>query len=83
MTVKGKPTELHPEINAIIVDHNRMAAKVMKEMNVPVNDFYSLLAPKLDLARGDQFHWRPESYTILAERVTESVLRELGLQDAQ
>jgi len=83
VTVKGKPTELHPEINPIIVDHNRMAAKVMKEMNVPVNDFYSLLAPKLDLARGDQFHWRPEAYKILAERVTESVLRELGHQDAQ
>ena len=83
VTVKGKPTELDPEINPIIVEHNRMAAKVMQEMNVPVNDFYSLLAPKLELARGDQFHWRPEAYKILAERVTESVLRELGHQDAQ
>jgi hypothetical protein len=77
VTVKGKPTELDPEINPIIVEHNRMAAKVMQEMNVPVNDFYSLLAPKLVLARGDQFHWRPEAYKILAGKVTESVLREL------
>lgn len=78
VTVKGKPTEFDPEINPVIVEHNRMAAKVMQEMNVPVNDFYSLLAPKLELARGDQFHWQPEAYKILAETVTNSVLRELG-----
>jgi lysophospholipase L1-like esterase len=78
VTVKGKPGELDPEINPVIFDQNRMAAKVMKEMNVPVNDLYSLLAPRLDLARGDQFHWKPEAYQILAKAVTDSVLRELG-----
>ena len=83
VTVKGKPTELDPEINPVIVEHNRMAAKVMQEMKVPVNDFYSLLAPKLELARGDQFHWRPEAYKILAETVTKSVLRELDQHNAQ
>ncbi len=83
VTVKGKPTELDPEINSVIVGHNRLAAKVMQEMNVPVNDFYSLLAPKLELAQGDQFHWRPEAYKILAETVTNSVLRELDQHDAQ
>jgi hypothetical protein len=34
-----------------------MAAAVMEEMNVPINDFYSLLVDKRDLARGDRFHW--------------------------
>ena len=53
----------------VIVEHNRMAAKVMQEMNVPVSDFYSLLSPKLELAREDQFHWRPEAYKILADSV--------------
>lgn len=77
VTVKGKPTELAPEINPIIIEHNRMAAKVMKELNVPVNDFYSLLVGKLDLARGDQFHWKPDAYKILAQTATESILREL------
>jgi len=83
VTVKGKPTELDPEINPVIIEHNRMAAEVMQEMNVPVNDFYSLLASKLELARGDQFHWRPEAYKTLAEKVTNSVLRELDQHDAQ
>jgi len=77
VTVKGKPTELDPVINANIIEQNRMAAAVMKEMNVPVNDFYSLLINKLDFARGDQFHWKPDAYKILAQTVTDSILREL------
>jgi hypothetical protein len=77
VTVKGKPTELDPAINPVIIEHNRMAANVMKEMNVPVNDFYSPLVNKLDLARGDQFHWKPDAYKILAQTATDSILREL------
>jgi hypothetical protein len=75
--VQGKPTELDPAINPVIVAHNRMAAKVMKELNVPVNDFYSLLVGKLDLARGDQFHWKPDACKILAQTAIDSILREL------
>ncbi|MFZ4765494.1 MAG: SGNH/GDSL hydrolase family protein [Roseimicrobium sp.] len=78
VTVKGKPTELDAEINGTIIEHNRMAAKVMAEMQVPVNDFYTLLAPKLELARGDQFHWKPEAYKILADTVIATVRRELA-----
>ena len=77
VTMQDKPTELEPEINPIIVEHNRMAAKVMAHMNVPVNDFYSLLADKLELARGDRFHWTAPAYDILAQTVTRSVLHEL------
>ena len=79
VTVKNKPTELDHEINPIIVDQNRMAAKVMGEMKVPVNDFYALLVGKLGLARGDQFHWKNEAYVILAQCATDSILRELGM----
>lgn len=78
VTVKGNPTELDAAINPVIVEHNRMAAKVMAESQVPVNDFYALLAGKLEMARGDQFHWKPEAYKILADTVVESVMREIG-----
>ena len=77
VTVKGKPTELDPLINPIIVEHNRMAHQVMAEMQVTENDFYALLAGKLDLASGDQFHWKAEAYQILAKTAAESILRAL------
>ncbi|MEO6740106.1 MAG: SGNH/GDSL hydrolase family protein [Chthoniobacteraceae bacterium] len=78
VTVKGEATKLDPEINPTIIEHNRMAAKVMTEMHVPMNDFYSLLAPKLELARGDQFHWKGDAYQLLAKAATDSILRELS-----
>jgi len=78
VTVQGQPGELEPDINPIIIEHNRMAAKVMAEMNVPVNDLYSLLVNKRAWARGDRFHWTGPAYDLLAKTVTESVLRELG-----
>lgn len=77
VTTTEKPFSLEPEIDPVIVRHNRMAAEVMAEKKVPVNDFYSLLADRLDLARGDRFHWQAPAYEILAKAVTESVLREL------
>lgn len=77
VTVKGEPGSLHPEINPVIVDHNRMAAEVMSELDVPVNDFYGLLADKLDLARGDSFHWQAPAYKLLGKEAAASVLAAL------
>jgi len=78
VTVKGKPTELDAAINGTIIEHNRMAAKVMNEMHVPVNDFYAQLVGKLDLARGDQFHWQGPAYELLAKTVVNSVTKALA-----
>jgi lysophospholipase L1-like esterase len=73
VTIKGSPTELDPAINAVIQEHNRMADAVMKSMNIPINDFYAALSPKLELARGDQFHWKNEAYAILAAKTVDAV----------
>ena len=78
VTTKGEPAKLklEPEINPVIVEHNRLAARVMVEMKVPVNDFYALLVDKLNLARGDRFHWTGPAYKLLGKKVTESVAHE-------
>jgi lysophospholipase L1-like esterase len=77
VTVKGKPTEINAEINPNIVEQNRMAAKVMAEMGVPVVDFYGLLIEKRELARGDMFHWTSPAYDLIAEAAVDAILREL------
>lgn len=77
VTAKDNTTELDPEINPIILKHNRMAASVMKEMGVPVNDFYSLLVEKKDLAKGDRFHWTAPAHKLLGKVVVESVFRKI------
>ncbi|MGC4003012.1 MAG: SGNH/GDSL hydrolase family protein [Pirellulales bacterium] len=77
VTIKDKPLELDPAIDPIIVDQNRMAAQVMDELKVPVNDFYALLVDKRDLVRGDGFHWKGPAYKLLADQTVTSVLAAL------
>jgi hypothetical protein len=77
VTIKDKPLELDPAINDVIIDHNRMAANVMTELKVPVNDFYSLLVDKRELARGDGFHWKTPAYQLLADQAVESIQKML------
>jgi|GEM_PF-816596 len=81
-TIKSKPTELDPVANANILEQNRMAAKAMTEMGVPVNDFYGLLINKLELGRGDTVHWTAPASQILANQAAASILQALGLETA-
>ncbi|MFN5056976.1 MAG: SGNH/GDSL hydrolase family protein [Verrucomicrobiota bacterium] len=78
VTVKGKPTEINAEIDPIIVEQNRLAAKVMAETGVPVVDFYGLLIDKRHLARGDMFHWNKPAYDLIAQAAVDAILRELS-----
>ena len=77
VTIKGHPTALDPAINSIIVNHNAMAAQVMSAAQVPINDLYTLMVNRLDLARGDQFHWKPEGSLIQGKAVAASIAGQL------
>ena len=77
-TVKGDRTQMNPEINPIIIEHNRMAAAVMNDMKVPINDLYALLMPKLALIGGDGIHWQQAGSKLMAKAVTEATLVALS-----
>ena len=77
VTVQGKPAELDPEINPIVIEQNRVAAKVMAELHVLVNNFYTLLVDKRELARGDRFHWTATAYRLLSQATVAAVTRAL------
>ncbi|MEI6647321.1 MAG: glycoside hydrolase family 97 N-terminal domain-containing protein [bacterium] len=79
MLQEGPTKALNQENNPNIIWQNRVTAKVMKEMNVPVNDLYSLFVERLDLARGgrDMFHWTAPAYKMMAEVITASILQAL------
>jgi lysophospholipase L1-like esterase len=78
VTKQDHPGELDPEINPIIVEHNAMAATVMKEEGVPTDELNALMMQHLDLARGDRFHWKPEGTALLVKQVSETLLKALG-----
>jgi len=69
ITEKGKPITLDPVNNKTITDRNLVAARVMKEYGIPVNDLYGLMSDKLQLAHGDKFHWNASGYQHMATQV--------------
>jgi lysophospholipase L1-like esterase len=77
VTRQDHPGELDPEINPTIVEHNAMAATVMKKEGVPVENLNALMMQHLDLARGDRFHWKPEGTSLLVKKVSETLLKVL------
>lgn len=77
---KRRPA-LDPEINCIILEQNRLAAGVMSEMNIPVNDLYSVVLSRLNLGAGDGFHWQAEAYHLLADAVTGAIKKNLSARN--
>ena len=79
MIEEGGVRKLDPVKNPIILEQNRMATKVMGEMNVEVDDLYPLVANRLQLARGgkDIAHLTPQGYVVLGDAVTRSVGKNL------
>lgn len=69
--------KLNKEINPTIVLRNKMASQVMKEMKVTTNDLYGLMSDKLDLVRGDRFHWKKPAYVIMAKQIVDSINQAL------
>lgn len=77
VTTTNRPFALHPLINPVIVEHNAMAAAVMKRLDIPINDLYALVLPHLDLMHGDQFHWQGKGYELMGEAVARSIEAQL------
>jgi len=58
--------------------YNFIARRVMQEAGVPINDLYGFVLPQLaELQRPANVHFSPEGSRVLAERVVQSILKEL------
>ena len=77
VTVKGVPTNLDPGINPIIAARNVIAAHIMQENHIPVDDLNGLMADKLNLAAGDQFHWSQAGVEVQSQAVVACILKNL------
>jgi len=76
ISTNGNPMELDPVNNPLIVEHNRMAAKVMAEEKVPVNDLYTPSATHPEM-KENSFHWKGAGRNLQGEAVVAAVLKEL------
>ncbi|MCK0190682.1 SGNH/GDSL hydrolase family protein [Arenibacter sp. F20364] len=69
--------ELNKEINPTIVKRNALADEVMKRNNVVVNDLYSVVVNRLDLARLDRFHWNASGYQLMKNQIIKYIKDEI------
>ena len=76
ITEQDLPRELNAKINPIIIERNRIVAKVMEEMDVEVIDLYGLLVDKTHLAYGNMTHWKEPAYDLISQKVAETILNE-------
>jgi len=58
--------------------YNAVAARVMRDNAIPVDDLYSVILPKLsELRTDDGCHYKPEGSEFLAQSVAKSILAAL------
>ncbi len=57
-----------------VIKYNKAAIKIMKKANVPINDLYSLVLPKLsEIQRVNNVHFIDAGSQLMAEQVVETV----------
>ena len=74
ITVNGDVNTLN-ESNQVVTARNAVAAEVMGQAGVPVNDLYSVVLGKPELRSNDGYHYNGQGYDVLGKAVADAVLR--------
>lgn len=69
--------QLDPNLNPKIIHRNEIAARVMAELGLPIDDLYGVAATRNDW-HSDTLHFSAEGCTALAQAVSESVSARLN-----
>lgn len=72
-----KPVTAFGDKNDIVLRLNTLSAQIMKQENIEVIDAYTLLASRLDLAAGDNYHWQSPAYQLLSQEISTRILPNL------
>ena len=72
--------KLNPaRVNTDVVAYNKAAVKIMQGYGIPIDDLYSFVEPRMQAIQLPvNVHFKPEGYEGLADRVVESIGRELA-----
>lgn len=68
--------KLDPVKNAVIMERNRIARKIMEENGIPVIDLYSLMESDLDqyVFNKGNLHYKKEGYVLMAEEISKIIV---------
>ncbi len=82
ITEVGNPAAMDSEKNTRVIERNRLAAEVMSERGIPVNDLYSLMADcQEEYSAGDGYHYNAEGTEFQGKHVAEFIMQILGMAE--
>ena len=79
-TKKGKPVTGLDPVNELIIRLNTISSKVMKDEGIEIIDIYSPLVKRLDLARGDKYHWNNAGAKLMSETILKKIMPTIKSQ---
>lgn len=63
-------------------EYNRIAAAIMRENDIPINDLHAWISPRFEeLQRPQDLHYQPEGSEFLAEKVAAEIAKHLRKQE--
>lgn len=80
ITISGKPEELDGEKNPRVIERNRLAAKIMKKHDIPVDDLYSVVVNRPELSAGDGYHYKEAGRDVQADHVAKTIRKALKIK---
>jgi lysophospholipase L1-like esterase len=63
------------EGNAVVTARNALAAEIMAERGIPVDDLYQVVVGKPDLRSPDGYHYSGPGYEALGKAVADAILQ--------
>lgn len=68
-----EPGILDPK-NDVVVTRNTLAAGIMQEQRIPIDDLYNVVIGQADLRSPDGYHYNSAGYEVLGKAVAEAIL---------
>jgi lysophospholipase L1-like esterase len=70
---KGNDTATLDEKNGTVTARNALAAEIMEEQGIPINDLYQLVVGKAELRSPDGYHYNGDGYAVLGKAMAEAL----------
>lgn len=73
VTAEGAVSTPHSRFHDLVIERNRLAAEVMNEFHIPINDLFQCVLGNPAIRAADGFHYLPEGQTLLGRTVADFI----------
>lgn len=73
ITIKDDPATLEPEKNPRVIERNKLAASIMTQRQIQIDDLYNVAVNYPELSCGDGYHYNEQGNTVLADHVAKVI----------